>query len=244
VDMKNQIDQSFVNSFKANGFVVLKGIQDSAQIAKLAVEVDRVHSEFDMHKKLHTDLIKLGEWCIKNPQLVSSDINNFFFSEIFRETCLGLVGNDVDFYWATTANKPPSKGRAFPWHQDSGYGKGPLDYLTCWVALDDVDEENGCLWAIPGSHKLDIFPHEFRKSSDTDYGGVFLKDAPLDIERAIPIRLKAGQIACFHSKLIHETRENRSLRRRRGLISAYAATSAIVGHSLGPNELPQILVRS
>merc|ERR1712232_974744 len=30
-------------------------------------------------------------------------------------------------------------------------------------ALDDADEENGCMWMVPGSHKHGVFEHEHVK---------------------------------------------------------------------------------
>ena len=43
----------------------------------------------------------------------------------------------------------------FPWHQDNGYTFiEPQQYLTLWIPLVDVDEENGCPWIAPGMHKL------------------------------------------------------------------------------------------
>ena len=33
------------------------------------------------------------------------------------------------------------------------------EVITAWIALDDVDEENGCLRYINGSHRGGILPH-------------------------------------------------------------------------------------
>ena len=31
--------------------------------------------------------------------------------------------------------------------------------LTLWLALEDVDEENGCIYYVPGSHKQGLLQH-------------------------------------------------------------------------------------
>jgi len=31
--------------------------------------------------------------------------------------------------------------------------------IAARIALERVDEKNGCLWVIPGSHKLGLLPH-------------------------------------------------------------------------------------
>lgn len=51
--------------------------------------------------------------------------------------------------------KPAQKGGVNMWHQDSPYWPilQPKDVqLTCWVALDDADVDNGCMSMVPGSH--------------------------------------------------------------------------------------------
>ena len=35
-----------------------------------------------------------------------------------------------------------------------------MDHLTCWIGLDDVDRENGCMYYIPKSHKWGLLEKE------------------------------------------------------------------------------------
>lgn len=53
------------------------------------------------------------------------------------------------------------KGTEQPLHSDTiHFGTIPKGYLTaCWVALEDVDECNGPLKVIPGSHKIKDFDY-------------------------------------------------------------------------------------
>jgi ectoine hydroxylase-related dioxygenase (phytanoyl-CoA dioxygenase family) len=55
---------------------------------------------------------------------------------------------------------------AVPWHQDSGYTEHYCDkslMLTVWLPLVDSNQENGCMWVIPGVHKDGIVRHASRK---------------------------------------------------------------------------------
>lgn len=56
--------------------------------------------------------------------------------------------------------KPAKDGSAVSWHQDYAYWTWtkPLAHLTCWVGLDDVSAESGCLWYVPGSHTWGLLP--------------------------------------------------------------------------------------
>lgn len=49
--------------------------------------------------------------------------------------------------------KPNVESKPSPWHQDLPYW--PMNErgaLSCWLALDDVDETNGCMRFVPKSH--------------------------------------------------------------------------------------------
>ncbi|MCX6624835.1 MAG: phytanoyl-CoA dioxygenase family protein, partial [Acidobacteria bacterium] len=57
--------------------------------------------------------------------------------------------------------KPAKVGSAVPYHQDNGYfNQVPPDALTCWVAIDDSNLENGCVHYAPGTHRGGLLPHK------------------------------------------------------------------------------------
>ena len=57
-------------------------------------------------------------------------------------------------------NKPPGIGKPTPPHQDGYYFMlKKHNAVTCWLALEKVDEENGCIHYVRGSHKLEYRPH-------------------------------------------------------------------------------------
>ena len=42
-------------------------------------------------------------------------------------------------------------------HQDGTFlFNDPLKLVGLWFAIDNATKENGCLWYVPGSHKLEI----------------------------------------------------------------------------------------
>ena len=63
--------------------------------------------------------------------------------------------------------------------------------LTLWLALEDVDEENGCMYYVPGSHKQGLLQHY-----KTDMIGFSqaLVDYTNDMAvKEIPMRVKRGK---------------------------------------------------
>lgn len=51
--------------------------------------------------------------------------------------------------------KPADTGGVNGWHQDAPAWPvlAPMTEVSAWVALDDVDESNGCMSMVPGSHR-------------------------------------------------------------------------------------------
>jgi phytanoyl-CoA hydroxylase len=215
------MEQTIKKEFSEKGFVTVRNLFDQELVSNVRAEIKRIHQEFPILKEKTPLLHKLGEWSIKSPHLASQSIKNLVYSKQFQRLSIELIGEDVDLFWSATADKPKEKGKKFPWHQDTGYDEIPKEYITIWAAFDHVDENNGGLWAVPGSHIGKIHPHEFRKADELNYAGVFIKDPYESNKDAQPICLSPGDVVCMHSKLIHASFQNHSLRERTGLISAF-----------------------
>jgi ectoine hydroxylase-related dioxygenase (phytanoyl-CoA dioxygenase family) len=131
-----------------------------------------------------------------------------------------MIGPDVRLYWDQAVYKKPGTESPFPWHQDNGYAfVEPQQYLTCWVALTDATEENGCPWVVPRLHRLGTLAHEY-----SDIGFVCLRE-PAD---AVPVPAAAGSIVVFSSLTPHSTGPNRSDGVRKAYIVQYAPHGAVV----------------
>lgn len=108
-------------------------------------------------------------------------------------------------------------GAAFDWHQDSAYvGFDHPPYLTVWIALDDTDEDNGCVYLLPRDLATEpgIDPHTWDADGRalTGYTG----DAP-----GLAMRCRAGAIVAFSSVTMHRSGANRTDRPRRAYIAQY-----------------------
>ena len=57
--------------------------------------------------------------------------------------------------------QPANADVTTPWHQDEAYWLDMPDKraVSFWVALQDVNVDNGCMWFVPGSHKLPLREH-------------------------------------------------------------------------------------
>jgi ectoine hydroxylase-related dioxygenase (phytanoyl-CoA dioxygenase family) len=152
--------------------------------------------------------------------LRSAALRRFTASSLLTDVCADLIGPDVRLYWDQAVYKKPGTESPFPWHQDNGYAfLEPQQYLTCWVALTDATEDNGCPWVVPGLHRRGTLAHEY-----SDIGYVCLRDP----ESAVPVPATAGSIVVFSSLTPHSTGPNRTDDVRKAYIVQYAPTGAEV----------------
>ena len=88
-----------------------------------------------------------------------------FFSEYrdqprWKALSQTLIGEAAEVSQPEWFNKPPQTEHPTPPHQDNFYfNLTPPNVASIWLALDPVDEENGCLRYSPGSHRKGIRPH-------------------------------------------------------------------------------------
>ncbi len=171
----------------------------------------------------HYDLVELYEWLLADEIL---DLVEKF------------IGPDIVLWSSHFLCKPPGQGLAVPWHEDSSYWKGILDpqeVITVWLAIDDVDQENGAMRVIPRSHD-----NGFSEYEDIDFSkNVFatqIKSDQFDESTAVDFEIKAGECHMHHGRLIHGSNANTSDRRRCGYTMRYMPASVKFNKEAHPNQ--------
>ena len=92
-----------------------------------------------------------------------------------------------------------------------------------WLALDPVDESNGCMRYLPGSHRR-LRPHARTEVLGFSQGITDYCDADRAVE--VPMVAEPGDLLVHHSLTIHRANGNRSDRHRRSLGLIYYAARA------------------
>ncbi|KAK2434292.1 phytanoyl-CoA dioxygenase (PhyH) family protein [Trifolium repens] len=108
--------------------------------------------------------------------------------------------------------KQPGIGGEVVPHQDNSFiYTEPQTCTGLWLALEDATILNGCLWAIPGSHKNGLL----RRFVRDENGVKFDRPSPsYDQKDFVPIEVKAGSLVVIHGDLIHQSFENQSTKSR------------------------------
>ena len=139
----------------------------------------------------------------------------------WRPILTTLLGDDVMAALSMFYFKPPgSPGQAL--HQDNFYlHVRPGTCLGAWMAVDPARPENGCMYVIPGSHRMAIMCPKSPGDFSTHMAGM-----PKGM-KAIPICLDPGDVLLFHGNLIHGSPANKTQTKwRRSLIGHYIPMSS------------------
>lgn len=134
-----------------------------------------------------------------------------------------LLGNDIALDFDMLIDKAPQTNTPTPWHQDRAYWLTLPDTraVSCWVALDESKKENGCMWYVPGSHKLPVRLHIPAGKG----GGALQCDG--DESEAVAIELKPGDSVFHHGGTLHYSRGNSTSLRRRAFITNFRPKAMI-----------------
>ena len=110
--------------------------------------------------------------------------------------------------------KQPNIGGEVTCHQDATFlFTEPLRMVGLWFALEDATIENGCLWAIPGGHKLGLKSRFVRAEAGGTRFDVLDRTAWPE-EKAVPLEVEKGTVIVLNGLLPHLSRENRSAKSR------------------------------
>ena len=194
-----------VRRFNEFGFFVHRNAFTPAEIAAVTAAIDPLEKATDDYvrdKKGGRYFLSTTGAITFTAHIVSKSpvLAAFAAHPAIKDICHDLIGDEVRLYWDQSVYKKTQVPQEFPWHQDNGYTFiEPQQYLTLWIPLVDVDEENGCPWVAPGLHRLGTLDHWL-----TEIGYVCLKSVP----DAVPAPARAGDIVVFSSLAPHRTGPN------------------------------------
>lgn len=121
-----------------------------------------------------------------------------------------LLGPEISWTgsYVTRLKLPQNQGTVFPWHQDSQYyGQATqhLHVVSLWVPLVEVNEDNGCLYIIPGSHNWSLLKGQREEDNKVHT----LEEVE---QRGTPVALpmKQGDILLFSNLTCHASKLNTS----------------------------------
>lgn len=219
------------SDFRRDGYVVLRGLLRGNEIQLVHRELARLIREVVPKMPREDVNYESTERPDTLKQLHRLYNHDAFFAGLygggrFERLAEALLAETAVGYGFQYFSKPPGSSKATPPHQDGYYSMmKPCEGLTMWLALDQVDEENGCIRYVKGSHLRGMREHHDSgvlgfSQSLVDYG------RPEDLANEEPVPAMPGDLLVHHALMIHLADGNMSSsRQRRSLGLAYYPAS-------------------
>jgi phytanoyl-CoA hydroxylase len=215
-----------IEQFHRDGFLNAGPLLTDEQVGLMQEEVLRVIRDRD-----RTDVPQPNRVVNFMPPDKGEDlwqiVNIWEASEIYRQVMYSpkivediatlLEAKELRLWHDQIQYKPAGNGAANMWHQDSPYWSAletKDQQITAWIALDDVDADNGCMSMVPGSHRWGVeieFLHTLKQfdGMPAEYKGHPVKPTLCPV--------KKGHVHYHHALTWHGSHENRSGRPRRAI---------------------------
>lgn len=215
-------------SYDRDGFVVVRQLLAPAEFAELQQNLQRymrdVVPTLPPGDAFYVD--RARPETLK--QLHRMERDPFFADYAQHPAWLGLAaaltGEEVLPQEPEWFNKPSGTHSPTPPHQDNYYFcLVPPRVTTLWMALDEIDDENGCLRYARGSHLPGVRPHV--RSNVLGFSQT-IDGYDERLEDEVAIHLQPGDVLAHHGNTIHRAEANRSAtRQRRALAIVYRGLS-------------------
>ena len=225
-ELKITVTDAQVEAFRRDGFASVPRITTDEELEWLREVFDELFADkqgaipggyFDLYRPYEAE----GEDLLPQVLFPEARFPELRQTQFFRNgrtivaALLGVPEGELRG-WGHMINKPPRHGEQIPWHQDEAYWDPAMEYLAAgtWLPLDDVDEANGCMCFLPGSHLGDVLPHRHIDDDPAVHG---LVTDHADPSTMVPVPLAAGGATFHHPRTLHHTPPNRTDRFRRAV---------------------------
>ena len=215
------LSQDEIDTYHRDGYLLIK---DAISPAQLGAMREVTHRLIDQSRTLtesdHRFDLDEGHGP-ENPRLTRIKLPHKLdpiYWDVLKDSKLtqvlnALIGADTMIQTTKLNTKAPGGGQAVEWHQDwAFYPHTNDDMLAIGLMLEDVDEANGPLQVIPGSHKGPVLSHH--NKDGVFCGAVDPDDPDFDYSKAVTLTGKAGDATVHHVRMLHGSSPNNSDRNR------------------------------
>jgi hypothetical protein len=215
-----------VDHYNQRGFVAPLKVYEPEQI-------HQIRAYFD---DLLARVVAAGgnSYSISSAHLAYGPVHDILTNPTIVDYAADLLGENVIAGGSHFFCKMPGDGKGVAWHQDASYWPlTPSKALTVWLAIDDADQENGCMRFVAGSHHVGHLTYRPSTAADHNVLNQTIDNAE-QYGEVVWNPVPAGWCSIHSDLLLHGSDPNLSNRRRCALTLRYC--SADVRASLEWNQ--------
>lgn len=227
-----KLSKTQLETYDRDGYLVMPGLFSTDEVDAMKAELRRIQD-------IDTDhLVRERSGGVAKTIYRVHEDNGPTASSVFHAAsrcprmlgpAQGVLGDESLYVYHTKCNlKTAIDGSVWQWHQDYGTwrkdGVPEAALTTALVMLDKPTEFNGCLYFIPGSHKVGNLEPRFDEATAYKFW-VVPKDDLLDImarsAEPVPITGEPGTVVFFHPNILHASGHNLSRHDRWAIYVVY-----------------------
>ena len=225
--MKTTVSQDQIVQYQKDGFIFVPGFLTSAEVVELkgaVVETARAmgkrkvggkgvdwEEKDDFYDKVFTQRLNLWK--------LNDTVKRYMLNPDLGKLMCQLEGIEGIRCWhdQTLIKEPFANGTA--WHLDVPYWSFQSRHaISIWIALEDATYQNGCMYFIPGTHKLATYENVGIGQNMGDLFRIYPKMAEID---PVAVPMKAGDCSFHNGLAAHGAGCNMTRGRRIAMTSGY-----------------------
>ncbi len=227
------INTSQMEQYRKEGYFIVEKALPASALREVQDEAMRFKGIFD--QRMHEAGVEVWDinhldkrYFISLYHDHSEILKKYLFSEQMAEICRVTIGPEVFLFQEQFVIKGAEVGMTFSWHQDGGWFTPDCPpYVSIWLALDDMTEENGTIYVLPQTrmekrgwikHRVDPKTNDRIGYEGTDPGE--------------PVFVPAGSLAVFSHQTLHRSGANTTKNMRRVYLAQYSCAPILNRHYL------------
>jgi hypothetical protein len=198
------LTQAQIDTFQRDGFVAPVRVMTGERARYYRDRLEAFEARFP------DDRLKLDQ----KAHLICPWVDEMIREPLILDATEDLLGPDI-LCWGTSLRAKMPDGKTFAgWHQDTAYSDVRPIVLIVALALSSSRSNDGCIRALPGSHRGPLLPHKEAFGTNSLLTREQFIDAPFDPSSSADLELDPGEIALFNNAIIHSSNPNRGRDRR------------------------------
>jgi ectoine hydroxylase-related dioxygenase (phytanoyl-CoA dioxygenase family) len=222
--MTYPLAQEQIDFYQKNGFVQLDEVLSEEELEELKQYVEEImasgeglSSFISKGNESYYKMLNQRTMTWRDHAGMAKFVVNPKFADIARRLC---GTSAIRLFNDQVLIKMPGDSKPTPWHQDLTYW--PMNEpgaLSIWIALDDVDENNGCMMFVPESRRAGkLNPIDLTNPQDLFE---YTDNKDIANTRPVIVRMKAGCCTFHDSLTFHYAYANRTDLPRRAMVIIY-----------------------
>ena len=245
--MINELTGTQIESYREHGFLVVEEFLNDDELEmwcqcvedavadRLRESVEHLTNQAnpqDFYARVFTQCLRLAD--------TNDALRELVYDPRLGKLTNDLVGTEGIRVWHDQALIKPPHGNPTAWHLDVPYWSfDSHDAISFWLALDDATLENGCMWYLPGSHKMARFDNVGIGHNVGELFNVYPEWIDID---PVPVVCPAGSIVWHNGLCAHGAGANMTNKYRRAMTCAFMQDGSCFNGKR--NILPQDLFES